>query len=746
MRLTHPGLSSSLPIQLVIAALGGALFSLAFPPAALWPLAFIAVTPLIWLLRGARSRRGALLGLVYGAVGYGITLSWIHRFGVGAWIALTVLCASSTALIGVLAPALLRQGRPILSAFGFASLWTVVDFARGAWPFGGFTWGALGISQVNDRAIVRLASITGIWGVTFVVVVANALWVAAAVGGGAGWRRGTRVALAIGAVLAPALVPFPTAIGRPVDIAALQVDVRTATQPGDIAAMDAALQRTLRAHPPDLVVWGEGAVDPAALGDPRVLAEIRSSISAVGAPTVIGAVVDDPDGSEHTSALAFDGEGRLVDRYDKVHLVPYGEYVPFRNELTWVQALRQVPIDRTPGEEASPLSIDGLPTFGSPICFENSFPAIPRSMVRAGAGFLVVLVNNASYGLSAAGAQHLQMSQMRAIEDGRWVVDAAVSGPSAFIDPSGAVVNHAGLFDRAILRATIRSSNRRTWYVRLGDWFPWLAAAFLGGMAIPPRRRRRVRDDVSSLPANPRTLVILPTFQEAETIATVVCRLRGLPDAPDVLVVDDSSPDGTAEIARAAGAEDPGVTVDVRPARSGLASAYVHGFTHALAGDYELIVEMDADLSHDPDELPRLLAAAHRHDLTVGSRYVPGGSVTNWSRARVALSRGGNRYARWMLGIPLKDATSGYRVYRRELLAQLVQEPFVSDGYGFQIELAMRAWRMGYDVGETPITFSERLHGESKISRRIVVEALWLVTRWGLGSRLGWPLPGDDSP
>ena len=731
---------------MVIAALGGALFSLAFPPAALWPLGFVAVTPLIWLLHGTRSRRGALLGFVYGAIGYGITLSWIHRFGVGAWVALTILCAASTALIGVLAPAVLRQGRPLLSAFGFASLWTVVDFARGAWPFGGFTWGALGISQVNDRAIVRLASITGMWGVTFVVILANALLVASAVGGGAGWRRLARVALALGAVLAPVLVPFPTAIGRPVDIAALQVDVRTATQPGDIAAMDAALQLTLRTHPPDLVVWGEGAVDPAALADPQVTADIRSTISALGVPTLIGAVVDDPGGSQHTSALAFDGQGRLVDRYDKVHLVPYGEYVPFRSKLTWVQALRQVPIDRTPGEEASPLSIGGLPTFGSPICFENSFPAIPRSMVRAGAGFLVVLVNNASYGLSAAGAQHLQMSQMRAIEVGRWVVDAAVSGPSASIDPSGRVVNRAGLFDRAILRTTIRSSNERTLYVRLGDWFPWLAAVLLAGIVIPPRRRRHARDHVSPLAANPRTLVILPTFQESETIATVIRRLRALQDAPDVLVVDDSSPDGTAEIARAEGAEDSGVTVDVRPARLGLASAYVHGFTHALAEDYDLIVEMDADLSHDPDELPRLLAAATKHDLTVGSRYVPGGSVTNWSRARVALSRGGNRYARWMLGIPFKDATSGYRVYRRELLAQLLKEPFASDGYGFQIELAMRAWRMGYAVGEAPITFSERLHGQSKISRRIVVEALWLVTRWGVGSRLGHPLPGDESP
>ena len=746
MRLTRSGLASSLPIHLTVAALGGALFSLAFPPAALWPLAFLAVTPLMWLLRTARARRGALLGFVYGAVGYGITLSWIHRFGMGAWVALTVLCALSTALVGFLAPFVVSQGRPVLSALGFAALWTFVDFARGAWPFGGFTWGALGVSQADNRVTLRLASVTGVWGVTFVVVLVNGLLVAASSDGGTVWRRVSRLALALGAAMFPVLVPFPQATGRSIEVAAIQVDVRTTTQAASIAQMDASAQRTLTADPPDLVVWGEGAVDPAALADPRIVADIRSAIREVGAPTVIGAVVDDPGGSQHTSALAFDGSGRLVGRYDKVHLVPYGEYVPFRSELTWVRALQQVPIDRTPGERARPLSIPGLPTFGTPICFENSFPSISRAMVRAGAAFLIVPVNNASYGLSAAGAQHLQMSRMRAVEDGRWVVDAAVSGPSAFIDPSGRVVVQAGLFDNAILRSTIRSSSERTLYVRLGDWFPWLALAFMGAMVLTPRRRPRAKVPLEPLEPTPRTLVILPTYQEATTIGAVIRRLRDLDGAPDVLVVDDSSPDATAEIAREAGADDPGVTVEVRPAKSGLASAYLEGFRHALDANYDLIVEMDADLSHDPDELPRLLAAATQHHLTVGSRYVPGGSVTNWSWSRVALSRAGNRYARWMLGIPLKDATSGYRVYRRGLLSRLVQEPFASDGYGFQIELVLRAWRMGYDVGEVPITFSDRVYGESKISRRIVAEALWLVTRWGVAARSGRPLPGDDSP
>jgi dolichol-phosphate mannosyltransferase len=179
------------------------------------------------------------------------------------------------------------------------------------------------------------------------------------------------------------------------------------------------------------------------------------------------------------------------------------------------------------------------------------------------------------------------------------------------------------------------------------------------------------------------------------------------------------------------------VTLLSRPAKSGLASAYVEGFRHALAEGYDLVVEMDSDLSHDPEELTALLAAAADHDLTVGSRYIAGGSVTNWSRTRLALSRAGNGYARLMLGVPVRDATSGYRVYRRRLVEALVARPIHSDGYGFQIELVWRADRLGFEVGEVPITFREREHGVSKISRRIVIEALWLVTVWGIRSRLG---------
>jgi dolichol-phosphate mannosyltransferase len=255
-----------------------------------------------------------------------------------------------------------------------------------------------------------------------------------------------------------------------------------------------------------------------------------------------------------------------------------------------------------------------------------------------------------------------------------------------------------------------------------------------GGGGPPPAPRRAPPPPP---PPAPRTLVILPTFNERETIERVIAGVLERPERPDILVVDDSSPDGTAELVHQLLDASGRVRLHERPTKSGLATAYLEGFVLALDEGYDLAVEMDSDLSHDPNELSRLLEGARRYDLTVGSRYIPGGSVTNWSRARVALSKLGNVYARFMLGLSIHDATSGYRVYRSELLRRLLETPFVTDGYGFQIELVMRADRLGFDVGEAPITFREREHGESKISRSIVIEALWSVTRWGLSMRLG---------
>ena len=234
-----------------------------------------------------------------------------------------------------------------------------------------------------------------------------------------------------------------------------------------------------------------------------------------------------------------------------------------------------------------------------------------------------------------------------------------------------------------------------------------------------------------------RTLVVVPTYEEAGTIVDVLRRVRAaMPDAA-ILVVDDSSPDGTADVAEAAARELGAVDVMRRPTGSGLGAAYRAGFRWGLEHGYDAFIEMDADLSHDPAALPafqsRLATGA---DLVVGSRYVSGGTIPAWARWRRALSRWGNRYANAALRLGVVDATSGFRIYRGAALATVDFEHGRANGYGFQIEMVYRFVRAGYRVAEIPIHFSERTTGASKMSWRIIVEAFVLVTFWGVRDRL----------
>jgi len=238
-----------------------------------------------------------------------------------------------------------------------------------------------------------------------------------------------------------------------------------------------------------------------------------------------------------------------------------------------------------------------------------------------------------------------------------------------------------------------------------------------------------------------RVLVIVPTYNERETLPGALERLRTHVPTADVLVVDDGSPDGTGELAEQIAQEradaDGARHVHVlhRAGKLGLGTAYVAGFGWALERSYDVVVEMDADGSHRAEDLPRLLAAVDDADLVLGSRWVPGGTVVNWPLSRHVLSRGANTYTRLVLGIPLKDATGGFRAYRATLLDALVLGDIASQGYCFQVDMAWRAVRSGARVVEVPITFVERELGQSKMSRAIVVEALVSVTRWGIAER-----------
>ncbi len=240
-------------------------------------------------------------------------------------------------------------------------------------------------------------------------------------------------------------------------------------------------------------------------------------------------------------------------------------------------------------------------------------------------------------------------------------------------------------------------------------------------------------------PAEPlgQVAVIIPTYNERDNIEPIVGRVRTAVPAAHVLVVDDNSPDGTGEIADKLAASDPNVHVLHRPGKSGLGTAYIAGFGWGLTRGYGVLVEHDADGSHDPADLPKMLEALEDADLVIGSRYVPGGTVVNWPKSREVLSRGANIYVRTMLGIGIHDATAGYRAYRAATLRAIGLDQVQSQGYCFQIDLTLRTAEQGFTIREVPITFTERARGASKMSQAVVAEALWRVARWGVAGRLG---------
>jgi dolichol-phosphate mannosyltransferase len=236
--------------------------------------------------------------------------------------------------------------------------------------------------------------------------------------------------------------------------------------------------------------------------------------------------------------------------------------------------------------------------------------------------------------------------------------------------------------------------------------------------------------------------LILPTYNEAENIEAFVAAARAkLPASAHVLIVDDDSPDGTGEIADRLAAERDGVEVLHRPGKEGLGPAYIAGFRRALAEGAELVLEMDSDFSHDPAYLPRLLEAAKHADLVLGSRYVDGGGVTEWGTLRRAISRGGSTYARWVLGVDVRDLTGGFKCFRREVLEAIDLDSIEARGYAFQVEMTYRALQRGFRVVEVPIVFRDRRAGDSKMDRSIVAEAVWRVPLLRFSGKRAGSLP-----
>ena len=229
-----------------------------------------------------------------------------------------------------------------------------------------------------------------------------------------------------------------------------------------------------------------------------------------------------------------------------------------------------------------------------------------------------------------------------------------------------------------------------------------------------------------------KVTVVVPTYNERENLLDISRAI--VAHGYRLLVVDDASPDGTGKLADDLSRRTAGMDVLHRPGKEGLGPAYAAGFDLVLEGDSEVVIEMDADFSHDPADLPRLVQAIDAGaDLAIGSRYVPGGDTPDWPVLRRLISKAGNAYARTMLGIPVRDATAGFRAFRRQALAELPYRQAEASGYGFQVEMAWRAHEKGLKITEVPISFRDRARGKSKMGTTIVIEAMWLVTIWGLG-------------
>ncbi len=236
-----------------------------------------------------------------------------------------------------------------------------------------------------------------------------------------------------------------------------------------------------------------------------------------------------------------------------------------------------------------------------------------------------------------------------------------------------------------------------------------------------------------------KTVVVVPTYNERQNIGTILERVLGVAPEIEVVVVDDNSPDGTADVVRRAAESSPRVHLIERGAKLGLGTAYIRGFKYALDAGADLVMQMDADLSHDPKYIPDMLEAIRRHDVVIGSRYISGVNVVNWPIERLLLSYMANVYTRVITGLPVHDATGGFKCFRREVLEAIDLDEVISDGYCFQIEMNFRAWRKGFRITEVPIVFVDRHSGTSKMTKRIIWEAIykvWILRLKGLTGRL----------
>lgn len=473
----------------------GALLALAFPEPDLGPLAWIAIAPLLWAIRGSAPARGAGLGFVFGLGFFSVLLFWISIVGYVAWALLIILESVFLGLFGLLWALLSRHRSLPFRIVLAASLWVTIEFLRSSVPLGGFTWGQLAQSQ-HDLFFwtLRPAAFGGAWLVAALLAALNAL--VAEMTATTRPRRALLSATVVALLALPLALPVAATDGDPLRVAIVQGNV-----PRDFAGSfyekelaitrsHARLTEQLDTTGLDLVVWPESSVGIDLQRDTTAARLVSEAARSVGVPMIVGGNLDLDADRYQVVAFYVSPEGEVQDVYQKTHLVPFGEYVPGRDLLGWVPMLDQVPRDAVPGPEHRIFDLPQGP-IATVISFEGDFGSLVRRPIAAGGRALVVATNTSTWEHSWASAQHLAFSRVRAAENQVAVVHAALSGLSAFIEPGGDMIARTDLFEATTLTRTIDFSPAVSFYARAGDWAAYLALALsaLGLLALVRTRR-----------------------------------------------------------------------------------------------------------------------------------------------------------------------------------------------------------------------------------------------------------------
>jgi apolipoprotein N-acyltransferase len=481
---------------LVICLLSGVALSFAFPEPSIAPVAWFCIAPLIYLCRTATPRKGALFAAAFGSGFFGALLIWVSAVGYVPWILLVILETALFCLFGYGTVLIWRLGDR-WALVGIPALWVVVEMIRTYFPIFGFPWGQLAQGQVRWPELLYPAGLGGGGVVSFIVVAINVLLVLIRVRDG---RARRLPMLATGAVLLwPLLLAavYHPGLALYNDSPLLFVGVVQGNASPGIDVEDerrrverhVELTRTLSRENLDLVVWPESSVGIDPFEDSGIAEAVSEAARDAGVPMIVGANLDQDDDHYLVTTLLVSPEGEFIDRYQKTHLVPFGEYVPGRSFLGWLPMLDQVPRDAVAGDQIKVFDVNGTKV-ATVISFEGDFGPLVRSRIAAGGRVLVVATNTSTWGRSWASAQHVAMSQVRAAENGVAVVHAALSGISAAIDETGRVITNTSVYTEDTLLHEASSDDAVTIYARTGEWFPWSCAVISALVLIFGSRRR----------------------------------------------------------------------------------------------------------------------------------------------------------------------------------------------------------------------------------------------------------------